>query len=173
MVFFMFILLIIALVIIIIKNIQIENFYKNEKPPFNKQNYIKNDNIIINYIRKDFLTYNEKIFYKKLLFLEELGYKIFPQINLSTLIQKISNQKYQNELYRNIDFGVFDSDLKIILLIELNDQTHNSWQRKDRDLKVKKICEDANIPLLTFYTKYPNHDDYVKNRILNVIQNNQ
>ena len=42
-------------------------------------------------------------------------------------------------------------------------------KRKNRDAKIKKICNAAGIPLLFFYTKYPNEKDYVINRIRNVI----
>ena len=35
--------------------------------------------------------------------------------------------------------------------------------------KIKKICKAAGIPLLFFYTKYPNEKDYVINRIKDVI----
>ena len=37
--------------------------------------------------------------------------------------------------------------------------------KQDRDLKVKKICNDVNVKLISFYTKYPNEKNYVINRI--------
>lgn len=36
---------------------------------------------------------------------------------------------------------------------------------KKRDIKVKDICNKAGIKLITFYTKYSNEKEYVKNRI--------
>ena len=57
----------------------------------------------------------------------------------------------------------------MLLLIELNDGTHKLKKRKNRDAKIKKICNAAGIPLLFFYTKYPNEKDYVINRIRNII----
>ena len=54
---------------------------------------------------------------------------------------------------------------KLLLLIEINDQTHDRYKRQDRDLKVKKICNDVNVKLISFYTKYPNEKNYVINRI--------
>lgn len=57
-----------------------------------------------------------------------------------------------------------------MLLIELNDQTHNQTNRKYRDIKVREICKNANIPIMTFYTNYPNEENYVINRILKEIQ---
>ena len=118
------------------------------------------------YIKKNFMTQSELFFYEKIKELET-DYKIVPQINLATIIKKTS-KGYINELFRNIDFAIFDKEYKnLLLLIELNDSTHNDNNRKDRDLKVKKICNDANIKLIVFYTKYPNEKDYVLRRINN------
>jgi len=40
----------------------------------------------------------------------------------------------------------------ILLLIELNDSSHNDIQRRKRDIKVREICEKAGIRIITFYT---------------------
>ena len=116
------------------------------------------------YDKKAFMTKCEYDFYLKLLDLES-EYRVIPQINLATIIKKTSG-KYINELFKNIDFAIFDKDFKnVLLLIELNDSSHNANNRKSRDLKVKKICEEAGIKLITFYTNYPNEKNYVINRI--------
>lgn len=116
------------------------------------------------YEKKEFMTQYELGFYNKIIDLES-KYKIVPQINLATIIKK-TNKGYINELFKNIDFAIFSNDYKkILLLIEINDNTHNQNKRKDRDLKVKKICNDAKIKLITFYTKYPNEKNYVIKRI--------
>lgn len=118
------------------------------------------------YELKPIMTEYENNFYNILKNLEN-EYKIIPQLNLASIIKKQNNNKYYNELFRNIDFAIFNKDFsKILLLIELNDKTHNSIKRKDRDLKVKKICNDANIKIIFFYSKYPNEKNYVLNRIL-------
>lgn len=132
------------------------------------------DNVKTNekhFIKKQYLTNSELTFYNKLIKLEELGdYKIVPQVNLATIISKISNNRYQSELYRNIDFAIFNNDFsQLHLLIELNDSSHNQKSRIMRDKKVKDICEQANIKLMTFHTKYENKPDYIINRILNEI----
>ena len=116
------------------------------------------------YERKEFMSTYELLFYEKIKDLEN-EYKIVPQVNLATIVKKI-NRGYINELFKNIDFAIFDKDYKnVLLLIEINDSTHNKINRKDRDLKVKKICNDCNIKLKTFYTKYPNEKEYVLKRI--------
>lgn len=118
------------------------------------------------YEKKNIMTEYERKIYNMI---KNIGkdYIVIPQLNLATITKKISNQKYQNELYRNIDFAIFDKDMNdILLLIEIDDASHETKKRKDRDLKVKKICNDINVKLIKFYTKYPNEEKYVINRIL-------
>lgn len=149
---------------------------KKNKSTFNKNiDYIikeyditpeenNNDNITI-YEQKPLMSNYEFKFYK---ILEELKeeYEIMPQINLASIIKKINNNKYYSELFRNIDFAIFSKDYKeLLLLIEINDKTHNELSRKDRDLKIQKICNDTGIKLMKFYTCYPNEKEYVINRI--------
>ena len=67
-------------------------------------------------------------------------------MNLASVIQK-ENTKYRTELFRNIDFGIFNKDFELLLLIELNDKSHIQRNRKIRDRKVKNILKECNIPL--------------------------
>ena len=93
-------------------------------------------------------------------------YKVQTQVNLASIITKIDNYKYQNELYRNIDFGIFDKNtLKPLLLIEINDSTHKNSKRYKRDMKVREIISEAKIKLITFYSSYKNETKYVVERI--------
>ena len=125
------------------------------------------------YIQKPIMTEYEYRFYQILKELEN-KYIIVPQLNLAAVIKKVNNNRYYSELFRNIDFAIFDKELEnILLLIEINDKTHNEYKRKDRDLKIKKICNDTGIKLVTFYTNYPNEEEYVINRILKEIKNNK
>ena len=118
------------------------------------------------YKRKVFLTPVEKNFLQTLKILSNYNLTVIPQVNLATIVQKIGEFRYQNELYRNIDFGVFDSEYNLLLLIELNDQSHNQYQRQKRDLKVQDIVSRAEIKLIKFYTDKSNNPDYVIGRIL-------
>ncbi len=118
------------------------------------------------------MTNYEKKFYEKLNILSE-EYLIIPQINLAVIIEKKSNIPYHTELFRNIDFGIFDKNTKeVLLLIEINDRTHTYNSRKKRDKSVRSICEEAGIKIITFYTSYPNETDYVINRIKKEINEN-
>ena len=127
----------------------------------------------IKYEKKPIMSDYEIMFYNRMKDLEA-EYNIVPQLVLSSVVDKKSKQKYRSELYRIIDFAIFSKDYsKLLLLIELNDNTHNQRNRKDRDLKVKKICNSAKIKLITFYTKYPNEKDYIINRIKKEIETNE
>lgn len=126
------------------------------------------DNNAISYVPKRFLSNNEYNFLNKFIDLEnELHINIVPQVNLASIIDKVSDSRFHNELFRNIDFGIFNADYsKLLLLIELNDESHNNYHRKKRDIKVRDICNKAGIKLITFYTKYSNEKEYVKSRII-------
>lgn len=127
----------------------------------------ENQDDINTYSKKDLMTKYELNFYYKIKELEN-DYMIIPQLNLATVIKKEGKFKYQNELFRNIDFAIFSKDYKeLLLLIEINDNTHNTKKRQYRDIKVKKLCNDIKVELITFYTKYPNSKEYVVNRIKN------
>lgn len=130
-----------------------------------------NTNDEVKYQQKESLLTNyEKYFYD--IFERNFGdkYKIQTQVNLASVITKTNKFKYQNELYRNIDFGFFDKEtLKPLLLIEINDATHQNKNRYERDLKVRNILEQAGIKLITFYSFYDNNEDYIVHRILQLL----
>ena len=115
--------------------------------------------------KESIMTDCEKAFFEA--FKETVGshYTVQPQINLASIIDKESQSKYRNELFRNIDFGIFDSDYSLKLLIEINDESHMRADRSARDSKVKTICDEAGIPLIVFWTKYGINKAYIHNRL--------
>ena len=88
---------------------------------------INDTSSIVNYVPKRFLSNNEYNFLTKFIDLEnELHVHIVPQVNLASIIEKKSDYRFNTELFRNIDFGIFSADYgKLLLLIELNDESHN------------------------------------------------
>lgn len=124
-----------------------------------------------NYEIKPLMIVYERRIYKILLKLGE-EYKIIPQINLASIIKKKNNDYYYNDLFRNIDFAIFDKEYtKLLLLIEIDDMTHNNYKRKQRDQKVNNICHNVGIKILHFYTNYPNDESYILRRILKTLNN--
>ena len=121
---------------------------------------------------KPFMTLYERRIYNILLKLGD-DYKIIPQVNLASIIRKKNNDHYYSDLFRNIDFAIFDRDCdNLLMLIEIDDSTHNNYKRRQRDEKVNNICHDVGIKILHFYTSYPNEESYVLNRILKNLNNN-
>jgi Protein of unknown function (DUF2726). len=120
------------------------------------------------YCKKNFLSEFEKMFFNVLLELEkDNSIRIQPQVNLACIVNAVDQRKFHNELFRNIDFAIFNSDYsELLLLIELNDNSHKLASRKKRDEKVKKIVTAAGYKIITFYANYPNEKEYVKNRVL-------
>ena len=130
-------------------------------------NYNYNNNYRY-YDKNKFMTNYEKYFYDIFVELEKEYYiRIHPQVNLATIIKKNSDSGKMLELFKNIDFGIFTRNYEeLLLLIEINDKTHNIPKRIKRDKKVKEIVNEAGIKLITFYSNYPNSKEYVKNRII-------
>ncbi|GHW02407.1 hypothetical protein AGMMS50249_1930 [candidate division SR1 bacterium] len=117
------------------------------------------------YTQKKLLTDTEKSFLDTMKPLEDYGITIVPQVCLASIVNKNSNSRRQNELYRIVDFGLFDADYNLLLLVELNDASHKEYSRRKRDNKVSEICGEAKIDLMTFYTDKPNKQEYVLHRI--------
>ena len=143
----------------------LNNINKNINNIYTKTNKI--------YEKKSLLTDFEKYFYNILKNNFEYKYIVQAQIPLNQIIEKHKNYKweYANELNKSIDFGLFDkTTLEPILMIEINDRTHKQAKRYKRDIKVRNILKEANIPLLTFYASYPNKEIYIINRINRKIQ---
>lgn len=140
------------------------------RPNSNLSGFRAKDLDTIFYNKKSLLSDNERIFMEKMEPLGEHGLIVLPQINLASIINKISDSHYRTELFRNIDFGIFDNNYNPLLLIELNDTTHQQNYRKYRDYKVRDIAGKAGISFMTFYTDKPNEQSYVLNRIVDKLK---
>ena len=112
--------------------------------------------------KKKLISKSEQAFYEALLQAVPSGYFVFPQINLATFIERTDDARFHNELFRNVDFLVTDSEYKPTFVVEINDQTHLTNERKERDEKVCKICEEAGIPILTLWTSYGVNGEYIQ-----------
>ena len=116
-------------------------------------------------VRNSIMTECEKHFFLAIKEVVKDEYIVQPQINLASIIVKDSLSKYRNELFRNVDFGIFDHNYRPLVLIEINDSTHESGERKNRDKKVLQICNMANIPLVTFWTQYGVNRAYIEKKL--------
>ena len=117
------------------------------------------------YEKKPLVTANERAYQQAIWRNVPAGYRVIPQVCLASIIQKNYNNKFVNELFRIVDFGIFDESYKPIVLIEINDSSHYEPQRIARDYKVKDLLEKANIPLITLWTGFGINDEYIKKRL--------
>ncbi len=122
-------------------------------------------------VKSSLITAAEKPFLTAIKKSLPAGYFVQPQVNLASIIRKNGDHKYQNELYRNIDACVFDMKYKPIFLIEINDTTHNDKKRRERDEKIRLICEDAGIQLIRFWTSYGVNQEYISKRVNETLHN--
>ena len=116
-------------------------------------------------VRKNLISKSEQGFFNAIKSSVPEGYYVFPQINLASFIDRTDDARFHNELFRNVDFLVTDAEYKPKFIIEINDQTHLNNERRERDEKILKICEEAGIPILKFWTSYGITPEYIKGRI--------
>lgn len=159
---FLALITIISITILIIEYI-IRPIIKKKHSKKNKNNIIEKENGTYT-TKNSLLTPIEIQFFQCFQNILKDYFYIFPQINLATIINKISSSKYQNELFRNIDFGIFDKNFKPLLLIEINDLTHKQKDRIERDKKVLEICSMAGLPVIQFWTSYGINPEYIEQK---------
>lgn len=117
------------------------------------------------YQAKPLLTECEREFGRAIKTCTPIGFIVIPQVCLAAVIKKTDINRYANELFRIIDFGIFDRNFNITCLIEINDLTHLRKERAARDRKVRRICKAAEIPLITLWTDHGVQKDYIQKRI--------
>ncbi len=120
--------------------------------------------------KKVLISKSEQGFYDAIKVSVPEGFCVFPQINLASIINKTDGSRFHNELFRNVDFLVTDAEYSPKLIIEINDSTHLNSDRKERDEKVRKICEEAGLPIVKLWTSYGINQDYIRNRISETIK---
>jgi len=115
------------------------------------------------------ISKSEQTYYNAIISSLPVGYHAFPQVNLASFIVKNDNSPFHNELFRNVDFLITDSRYTPLFVIEINDQTHLTKERKERDEKVQLICEEAGIPIVKFWTSYGVNSEYIQRKITETI----
>jgi len=162
------IILLIALIIYIaIRNVNDKQSNNTKlKNQSDKQNLNNNENHFKDYEKKPLMSRSEIEIGKKLVsIIPNDKYLLQTQIPLSSIIHKTNEHSYAGELYRTIDFGIFDKATNVKVLIEVNDSSHLRSNRRARDFKVKNILDQAGIPLITLWTNRPNTTEYIKTRL--------
>ena len=91
----------------------------------------------------------------------EKGYIICPKVRLLDIVKPRNGaKKYKTLLYKiqskHVDFVVCDQNMNIIVIIELDDSTHDTQKRKARDEFVDTILRSVGYKII--HTRYINRD---------------
>ncbi len=115
------------------------------------------------------ITLTELNFYNILLEIaKELDLILFSQVSLYNIIEtKYNNQSAFNKIKsKTIDFVLVDkNNCRIKLCIELDDYTHNRYDRIERDKFINKLFSDLEIDLIRFKASNYYNKEALKKRI--------
>ena len=152
---------IILVILIIIIAVLLEKYLKKPKTPITTEiTEVQIEEFKIEklpYIRKNLMTKNEWSFYKQLKpIADKLNLSILCKTRIADLIdieKGLNKSEWQTAFNRinkkHIDFILCKPDnLYPILLIELDDNSHDTEKGKERDEFVEKILEKAGYKLL-------------------------
>lgn len=123
------------------------------------------------YKRKKLLTENEKRYYNVLApYAEKKNLQILSKIRLADLIEPKTNNTYKENILfskikaKHIDFALCNkNDLNPILLIEVDDKSHNIPERKERDKFIDNALRGAGYKIIHIQTpeNLETHLDYL------------
>ena len=106
------------------------------------------------YKKKYLLTLNEKNQYLKIKSVtDKLGLYLFAKVRLADIIEPIEKTKNWKSLWykiqsKHIDFFICKPTMATLCVIEIDDNSHNQQNRKERDKFVDFILTDNNIPVI-------------------------
>lgn len=144
----------VGLVIVVVSGIELIGRLLGKRPSPDDNQPADAEKVLPEYARKR--TYISRAEYNFLLLLREIApdqYDVVPQVPLAAVIDKKTQNAYRNELFRIVDYLFVDKDsYEPLLLVELNDASHQKADRMERDRKVAEICERAGMPLIAFTT---------------------
>lgn len=111
---------------------------------------IKSNNYKEDYEKKEYLlTPTELKFYKLLKTItDELNYTLFTQIALYEIVNCKNFKNFNKIKSKSIDFIITEKNCKIKLCIELDDKTHNTNKRIERDNFINNMFKELDIKLL-------------------------
>lgn len=100
------------------------------------------------------MTKREERFFRELCQIFEKQCYVIPQVHLSALLEhKVKGQSWKGAFahihQKSVDYVLLrKKDLSVLCAVELDDITHMTNDRKNRDTEVERIFKDAGIPLV-------------------------
>ncbi|MCF7865305.1 MAG: DUF2726 domain-containing protein [Candidatus Pacebacteria bacterium] len=115
---------------------------------------------ILPYVKKKYLmTKAEWVFYQQLEVLINNNFYIVPQVVLSALVEVKKNEHlfktYNNKINKKkVDFVIFSKPyFNPLLIIELDDVTHDRQDRIERDIFVDDVARSSNLSIVHIKNK--------------------
>lgn len=103
------------------------------------------------YLAKPLLTNNEKEWFTAIRGAVPHAH-VFGQVALNQLVKAANGQQWRSAKNkidpRSIDFVVLNTELKVLLAIEIDDRSHQAAKRQADDQKKNVALRSAGIPLL-------------------------
>lgn len=96
---------------------------------------------------------------------------LFAKVRLFDLIEPrdIRNKAYQYKIQaKHVDFVICNKNLIAKIIIELDDSSHNSKERKERDKFVDMVLKDCGYKVLRY--RYINSEE-LKKVLLSITEN--
>ncbi len=139
----------IAFIVLSVIDVITRKIFNNQPREIKKSKY--------RYFAKNYvMTQRENEFFKLLNDIFGSKWYVVPQVHLSALLNhKVKGQNWKSAFNhingKSVDFVLIGKDtMKTICAIELDDSSHNSAKRQERDEEVERIFAAANIPLARF-----------------------
>lgn len=108
------------------------------------------------YIRKRFMSANESFFYYELKKItNKYNYELFSKVRIADLVETRPGLTRKQWGYyfgiikaKHADFVVCTTNLQPVLIVELDDRTHDTYKGMQRDTLVDNIYYSVNLPIL-------------------------
>ena len=122
-------------------------------------------------MRDDFLSAAEISFYHVLLKIVDARYTVCPKVNLNDIFyveRPHENRASRNQIDRkHVDFLICErGSMRPLVGVELDDGSHASKDRQERDAFVDRVYEKAGLPLLHFPVGFAYNLKDVSDRLL-------
>ncbi|MBB4200238.1 hypothetical protein CCR94_02420 [Rhodoblastus sphagnicola] len=112
------------------------------------------------YCRGRFLSRNEKEFLSKLDRVVSARYRVFAQVRLADLVDVEGSKGARFDMMRpvfgkSVDFVVCDrATLDPVMVLEVDDRTHDASDRRGRDALVNRVCAEAGLRLVRVRARF-------------------
>lgn len=152
--------------VLLVLSLLIEYFYAKKEAPLGYQ-YRCKDSI---------MTGPEQDFFKVLIEIVDNKYYVFPQVHLDAFLNhKITGQDwfyaFNHINQKSVDFLICDKiNEKPLLVIELDDRSHERPNRIERDREVERIFMSANLPIQRFSYEESSNRELIEYKIFDSIK---